>query len=313
MFSLRPKMLSAGERNLSAPQDATQRVGSWSIHDVTLGSEISRMNDVSFAQADARANELEQSTGHNMSVRGLSETVDPVSGRGAVAPITPPRLKPEPKVKPVTPAVRVDVNKNKNDTLAHTYKKPVEESLPAKNLNQLYTIKKQLANPAFTTAEPAEKSVLAKPVQPRVHAALTDLQRQRDKVQQLMNLKQEIETLTARAGRTRYGITPGLSADIEDLYPNPQTETDMDTAIRGYEIQRKKLADYIARQRKVFPKEDMAENFADGKGPGRPGDSQRHRIPKGATMAELEKASHSKGRKGQLARWQLNMRRGKKK
>jgi hypothetical protein len=55
------------------------------------------------------------------------------------------------------------------------------------------------------------------------------------------------------------------------------------------------------------------ENFADGKGPGRPGDSQRHGIPKGATMAQLEKASHSAGRKGQLARWQLNMRRGKKK
>jgi len=57
----------------------------------------------------------------------------------------------------------------------------------------------------------------------------------------------------------------------------------------------------------------VGENFADGKGPGRPGDSQRHGIRKGATMAELEKASHSKGRKGQLARWQLNMRRGKSK
>ena len=57
----------------------------------------------------------------------------------------------------------------------------------------------------------------------------------------------------------------------------------------------------------------VSENFADGKGPGRPGDSQRHGIPKGATMAELEKASHASGRKGQLARWQLNMRRGHKK
>ena len=55
------------------------------------------------------------------------------------------------------------------------------------------------------------------------------------------------------------------------------------------------------------------ENFADGKGPGRPGDSQRHGIPKGATMAQLEKAAKSKGRRGQLARWQINMRRGKKK
>jgi hypothetical protein len=59
--------------------------------------------------------------------------------------------------------------------------------------------------------------------------------------------------------------------------------------------------------------ENMKENFADGKGPGRPGDSQRHGIPKHATMSQLQKASHAKGRKGQLARWQINMRRGKKK
>ena len=360
-------------------QDATNRVGSWSIYDVTLGREISRMDNVAWSQADARANELERSTGHNISVRGLSET------------------------------------KQQN--------KKINETLPAKNLNQLYKIKQQLANPAMTTAEPepATEPALTKPAQPRLHAALTDLQRQREKIQRILDLKQEIETLTARAGRTRYGITPGLAADIEDIYPNPATEKDMDAAIAGYEAQRKKLQDYIARQRKVFPKEDvaegqvipfrrsptqvawqkitpdilglandwfwanedsnglqavmdpnglgngidndlkyiqarlqtkgwsidfddeinniilsnrqgqtvalpirdaydghgwaegtLAENFADGKGPGRPGDSQRHGIPKGATMAQLEKAAHAKGRKGQLARWQLNMRRGKK-
>jgi len=136
LFSMRPKM-NAGTpikditpdvaQNFNQPADATNRVGSWSIYDVTLGREISRMDNVPWSQADARANELERSTGHNISVRGLSE------------------------------------------------------------------------------------------------------------------------------------------------------------------------------------------NFADGKGPGRPGDSVRHGIPKGATMAQLEKASHAKGRKGQLARWQLNMRRGKKK
>jgi ParB-like nuclease domain len=57
----------------------------------------------------------------------------------------------------------------------------------------------------------------------------------------------------------------------------------------------------------------VTENFADGKGPGRPGDSQRHGIPKHATMAQLEKAAKAPGRKGQLARWQLNMRRGRAK
>jgi GNAT superfamily N-acetyltransferase len=69
----------------------------------------------------------------------------------------------------------------------------------------------------------------------------------------------------------------------------------------------------IAKGAKPMAWDPVAENFADGKGPGRPGDSQRHGIPKGATMAQLEKASHAKGRKGQLARWQLNMRRGHKK
>ena len=63
----------------------------------------------------------------------------------------------------------------------------------------------------------------------------------------------------------------------------------------------------------LWSENQVSENFADGKGPGRPGDSQRHGIPKGATISQLEKASHSAGRKGQLARWQLNMRRGHKK
>jgi hypothetical protein len=61
------------------------------------------------------------------------------------------------------------------------------------------------------------------------------------------------------------------------------------------------------------PLNELEENFADGRNPEDKGDSARHGIPKGATMAQLERASHAKGRKGQLARWQLNMRRGKKK
>ena len=61
------------------------------------------------------------------------------------------------------------------------------------------------------------------------------------------------------------------------------------------------------------PLNELEENFADGRNPEDKGDSARHGIPKGATMAQLERASHAKGRKGQLARWQLNMGRGKKK
>jgi hypothetical protein len=56
---------------------------------------------------------------------------------------------------------------------------------------------------------------------------------------------------------------------------------------------------------------DIDENFADGKNPGRKGLSQRVGIPKGATIAQLEKLKSAPGEKGRMARWQLNMRRGK--
>ena len=76
--------------------------------------------------------------------------------------------------------------------------------------------------------------------------------------------------------------------------------------------QRAHCAGRKARQSgKQTKSKSVSENFADGKGPGRPGDSQRHGIPKGATIAQLEKHAKRPGRAGQLARWQLNMRRGK--
>ena len=59
--------------------------------------------------------------------------------------------------------------------------------------------------------------------------------------------------------------------------------------------------------------EPVDENFADGKGPGRPGDSQRHGIPKHASVSTLRKIAKQGGRKGQLAHWQANMKAGKKK
>ena len=60
---------------------------------------------------------------------------------------------------------------------------------------------------------------------------------------------------------------------------------------------------------------DIVENFADGKGPGRPGDSKRAGIPKGATITQLKRIRSSKTaspRKKQLAHWQINMRQGRK-
>jgi len=59
--------------------------------------------------------------------------------------------------------------------------------------------------------------------------------------------------------------------------------------------------------------EDVEENFADGKKPGRKGISKRVGIPKKATLTQLAKLAKAKGEKGRMARWQLNMRRGRKK
>ena len=57
----------------------------------------------------------------------------------------------------------------------------------------------------------------------------------------------------------------------------------------------------------------VEENFADGRGPGRPGDSARHGIPSHATLAQLDDIGNGSGRAAQLARWQANMRRGRNK
>jgi len=59
--------------------------------------------------------------------------------------------------------------------------------------------------------------------------------------------------------------------------------------------------------------EDVEENFADGKKPGRKGISKRVGIPEKPTLTQLAKLAKAKGEKGRMARWQLNMRRGKKK
>jgi hypothetical protein len=101
-------------QNFAQPADATDRVGSWVIYDVTLGREISRMNDVPWQQANDRADELERSTGHNMSVRGLSEnstneSIDPVSGAGAVPPRPTVKKLNKDKFDPVEPVAKTQL------------------------------------------------------------------------------------------------------------------------------------------------------------------------------------------------------------
>ena len=113
---------------------------------------------------------------------------------------------------------------------------------------------------------------------------------------------------------------PGKAARAEQAFRERSVEMPiiLNTGDRLWLIGGKTRLGYAKHILKIPAKvwmigDNLSENFADGKGPGRKGDSQRHGIPKGATIAQLEKAAKASGRKGQLARWQLNMRRGRKK
>ena len=70
------------------------------------------------------------------------------------------------------------------------------------------------------------------------------------------------------------------------------------------------------KRQKTDPTYNVGENFADGKNPQDKGDSKRHGISKGMSIAQLKKIRSSDSaspRKKQLAHWQINMRQGKKK
>ncbi len=73
--------------------------------------------------------------------------------------------------------------------------------------------------------------------------------------------------------------------------------------------------EHVAPGDRLFGGWKVDENFADGKNPQDKGDSARHGIKKGSSIADLKKIRSSdsaSARKKQLAHWQINMRQGKK-
>jgi hypothetical protein len=101
-------------------------------------------------------------------------------------------------------------------------------------------------------------------------------------------------------------------ADNYENFHGDKSDWDSDKASSS---QKKYLKSLNLLGDKLGVKKHIDENFQDGKGPGRPGDSARHGIPKGATIALLKKirsSDASSPRKKQLAHWQINMRTGKR-
>jgi hypothetical protein len=125
-------------------------------------------------------------------------------------------------------------------------------ALPAKNLSQLYDIKRQLSQPQ--TAQPEAPAAEPVPVaQPEPQKDLATLQRERAKLDKIIDLVQNtIPALVNRAEHTRIGIPPGLAADLELDYPTPTTEQEMDEYLVFLQRKVEMLGNHIKRARLVY-------------------------------------------------------------
>jgi hypothetical protein len=107
-----------------------------------------------------------------------------------------------------------------------------------------------------------------------------------------------------------------LEKDLEQPHSYDAIDHMMQSIAREHGITGQQLHDLFVARHSATPDEwikELTENFADGRNPQDKGDSKRHGIPKNATLAQLDKIAKSGGRKGQLAHWQANMRRGRQK
>jgi hypothetical protein len=110
---------------------------------------------------------------------------------------------------------------------------------------------------------------------------------------------------SAKTGRTYEIVGPWLDnrGTAKYLYRGNDEEKGTFVADRAHQT-----------LKKISGKQDVEENFADGRNPGRKGLSRRVGIPKKATLGQLEKiAKSSNGERRRMAQWQLNMRRGRNK
>jgi hypothetical protein len=118
-------------QNFNQPQDATDIPRNWEFVDRITGRVIHNMSHASYNQANVVQDNLESRyPDADIYLRSvdprpeLGEVIDPMSGAGARVPVASPKLKPQPPVKPINPAVQLDVKKSQSDPYAQTYKKP---------------------------------------------------------------------------------------------------------------------------------------------------------------------------------------------
>lgn len=107
-----------------------------------------------------------------------------------------------------------------------------------------------------------------------------------------------------------------MMVKYSDNYENYTGDKSSWASEKAASSQKKYLASLNMLGDKLRVTYHIDENFADGRNPQDKGDSARHGIRKGMTIAQLKKIRSSDSaspRKKQLAHWQINMRQGRKK
>jgi pyrimidine deaminase RibD-like protein len=97
-------------------------------------------------------------------------------------------------------------------------------------------------------------------------------------------------------------------------YQDPTQHDDRDADFRVYVTENDRLWGECQLFAQTFlGKEELPENFADGRNPQDKGDSKRHGVPTKASVSTLRKVAKQGGRKGQLSHWLANMKAGRAK
>jgi hypothetical protein len=133
-----------------------------------------------------------------------------------------------------------------------------EAELPAAQLNKLYQYKNQMAQAQQAQATQPEPTPAVSAPDPVTQGDLATLQQRRQKLDTILKLKKELETLIPRAERTWGGMDRGIRADVELDYPTPTTDKEYDELIALYTRQVQQLKNYIQRKRSLY-KESVSE------------------------------------------------------
>ena len=113
--------------------------------------------------------------------------------------------------------------------------------------------------------------------------------------------------------KSRYETVQGMAEAQTDYQKRRQRERDVDAGKPVKPEPKNPQNDYFARRKKE-KEQGVAENFADGKNPGRKGLAKRSGVNTKASVSTLRNvAKHSSGEKQRMAHWLANMKAGRAK